>query len=147
MDAMNGAGQKTGSRVHHVNLGVPVGGVEAEVEFLVNIVGLTEAVEKKARATAMLARNDPPIVVPPETVLWYEDVDGFEVHLTEDPNHRPPEKAHVAFQVGDALQDIEAELARRGVSTVELLNVPELRVLATTDPAGNVWEFRGRNKK
>jgi catechol 2,3-dioxygenase-like lactoylglutathione lyase family enzyme len=144
---MSDENSKTSSRMHHVNLGVPTGGVPAEVEFLINIVGLTEAKDKKLRAAAMLARNDPPIVVPPETVLWYEDGDGFEVHLTEDPNHRPAEKAHVAFHVGDALQDIEAELRHRGVSTIELLNVPELRVLATNDPAGNVWEFRGRNRE
>jgi catechol 2,3-dioxygenase-like lactoylglutathione lyase family enzyme len=144
---MSDEDSKTGSRMHHVNLGVPTGGVPAEVEFLTNIVGLTEATEKKARATAMLARNNPPIVVPPETVLWYEDGEGFEVHLTEDPNHHPAEKAHVAFVVGEGLQDIEAELGSRGVATTELLNVPELRVLATTDPAGNVWEFRGHNKE
>jgi catechol 2,3-dioxygenase-like lactoylglutathione lyase family enzyme len=144
---MSNENSKTGSRMHHVNLGVPTGGVPAEVEFLINIVGLTEAKDKKVRAAAMLARNNPPIIVPPETVLWYEDGDGFEVHLTEDPNHHPAEKAHVAFVVDEALQDIEAELVRRGVATTELLDVPELRVLATTDPAGNVWEFRGRNKE
>lgn len=70
-------------------------------------------------------------------MLWYKDEGGFEIHLTGDPDHRPAEKAHVAVYVGEALQDIEAKLTSRGVDMVDLLPVPELRVIATTDPAGN----------
>ena len=138
---MHDESQRADSRMHHVNLAVPPGGVEAEVDFLVNVIGLTEAVEKKARAAAMFAENELP--TPPEPLHWYEDGDGFEVHLTEDPDHQPAKKAHVAVYAGETLQDTEAELGRRGVPATEQLDVPELRVLVTTDPAGNIWELRG----
>jgi catechol 2,3-dioxygenase-like lactoylglutathione lyase family enzyme len=114
-------------RFHHVNLGVPVGGAEAEESFLVEVLGYG------------------PVTPPPELVgraRWFESEDGKQIHLSEDPDHRPAARAHVAVEVGEDLSSLEMRLQQAGVehSTYDGLG---LRVVLCQDPAGNRWELRG----
>ncbi|MDA8044563.1 MAG: glyoxalase [Actinomycetota bacterium] len=114
---------------HHVNLGVPPDGSDAEGEFLVGVLGYRK--------------------VPPEErpqglgVRWYRADDGSEVHLSEDAEHRPAEKAHVAVVFGDALPAVEQRLGTAGIEhkSFQLDGFP--RVVTCRDPAGNLWELRG----
>jgi hypothetical protein len=70
-------------RFHHVNLGVPVGGADAEAAFLVDFLAY-QRVELTADA--------------PPTARWFESEDGKQIHLSEDPDHRPAARAHVAVE-------------------------------------------------
>jgi quinol monooxygenase YgiN len=128
---------------HHVNLAIPVGGLPAQTEFLVEVAGFRPALEAKVEMGAKLAAMDPPRHIPDEKLLWFCGADGLELHLTEDPEHHPSPHAHVAVTVGEALPEVERRLAARSVATRQLLDAPGLRVVACEDPAGNVWEFRG----
>lgn len=111
---------------HHVNLGVPVGGAEAEEAFLLEVLGYRR------------------VVPPPELagqVRWFESEDGRQVHLSEDPDHRPAARAHVAVEVGGDLPALELKLQEAGVehSPRDIGGVP---VVVCQDPAGNRWELR-----
>jgi hypothetical protein len=114
-------------RFHHVNLGVPVGGAEAEEIFLVDVLGyrkMTPPLELANRAR------------------WFEGDDGKQIHLSEDPDHRPAARAHVAVEIGDELDELQGRLnnADQKYSTFDS---EDMRVLFCTDPAGNRWEMRG----
>jgi catechol 2,3-dioxygenase-like lactoylglutathione lyase family enzyme len=114
-------------RFHHVNLGVPVGGVESEEEFLVDVLGYRR------------------VVAPPELARrarWFESEDGKQVHLSEDPDHRPAARAHVAVEVEGALSALEAKLNRAGLEH-STFDGDGFRVVFCQDPAGNRWELRG----
>jgi catechol 2,3-dioxygenase-like lactoylglutathione lyase family enzyme len=114
-------------RFHHVNLGIPVGAQDAEAAFLVDILGYRRA------------------VAPPELdrlVNWFESDDGTQVHLSEDPDHRPAARAHVAVDVGHDLPALEARLQRKGVHCTALGDAGG-RIVFCQDPAGNRWEIRG----
>ena len=39
----------------------------------------------------------------PPTALWFEGDDGTQIHLSEDPDHHPSTRAHVARELGDSL--------------------------------------------
>ncbi|MBO0729794.1 MAG: hypothetical protein J2P57_11080 [Acidimicrobiaceae bacterium] len=120
---------------HHVNLGVPVDGIEAEAGFLVDILGYREApVPEQLRDRAH----------------WFDAGDGSQVHLSVDPDHRPAARAHVAVEYGAELAGVEQRLTERGVSFDSFdspQGAPEVsdprRVLFCQDPAGNRWELRG----
>ncbi len=114
-------------RFHHVNLGVPVGGQDGQEAFLVNVLGYRRA------------------ATPPEfegLVRWYESDDGSQVHLSEDPDHRPAARAHVAVEVGDDLPLLEARLRSVGIDCTALV-AEGRRLVFCHDPAGNRWELRG----
>jgi hypothetical protein len=110
-----------------VNLGVPVGGAEAEGAFLVDVLGY-----RQVEAPGDLAGR----------ARWFECEDGTQVHLSEDPEHRPAARAHVAVEIGDGLDDVEARLVQAG-HKYKLSDGFQLRVLLCRDPAGNRWELRG----
>jgi hypothetical protein len=63
-------GDRVGSvaRFHHVNLGIPVGGTEAEAEFLVGLLGYT--------------RLQPPAELA-SLAKWFEAADGYELAALE----------------------------------------------------------------
>src|ERR1019366_5403544 len=63
----------------HVNLGVPVGGMDTQVAFLIDILGY----RRVDPGPEILAKGNP---------MWFESDDGGQVHLSMDPEHRPPER-------------------------------------------------------
>jgi catechol 2,3-dioxygenase-like lactoylglutathione lyase family enzyme len=118
------------ARFHHVNLGVPVGGLDAEEAFLMDFLGYRR------------------VEVPPElagAVHWFESEDGLQVHLSEDPEHRPAGRAHVAIGFGDDLAQLEAAFDRAGYPYAPIGDGAG-RVLFCQDPSGNRWELRGAGR-
>jgi catechol 2,3-dioxygenase-like lactoylglutathione lyase family enzyme len=114
-------------RFHHVNLGVAVGGAEAEETFLLEVLGYQ--------------RVDPPPDLAGRA-RWFEGEDGKQVHLSEDPDHRPAARAHVAVEVGDELDELQDRLTRAG-QEYSTFDGNGMRVVFCADPAGNHWELRG----
>ena len=114
-------------RFHHVNLGVPTGGADAEAAFLVDFLGYRR-VEPTPDASA--------------AARWFESDDGQQVHLSEDPDHRPAARAHVAVELGDELADLEQKFDRAGYQ-YETIAGANRRTVICRDPAGNGWELRG----
>jgi catechol 2,3-dioxygenase-like lactoylglutathione lyase family enzyme len=112
---------------HHVNLGVPPGGADAEAAFLVNILGYK--------------RLEPPPDLA-SVAIWFESDDAKQIHLSEDPGHRPAARAHVAVEVGDTLAALEDRLTVDD-HQYEAIDGAERRIVLCQDPAGNRWELRG----
>jgi catechol 2,3-dioxygenase-like lactoylglutathione lyase family enzyme len=113
-------------RFHHVNLGVPVGGAEAEGAFLVDLLGMV--------------RLDSPPEAP--QAKWFECADGSQIHLSEDPEHRAPARAHVAVELGADLSALEIKFDSIGYEYSSFDGM-DLHVVFCEDPAGNRWELRG----
>jgi catechol 2,3-dioxygenase-like lactoylglutathione lyase family enzyme len=118
-------------RLHHVNLGVPLGGAEAEERFLLDVLGYQRVPTPPVLADkfARLAR-------------WFESEDGKQIHLSEDPDHRPASRAHVAVEVEDGLPALVAKLEQAGLEHTSFDN-GDIHVVFCQDPAGNRWELRG----
>ena len=110
-------------RIHHVNLGVTPDAIEDEVAWLTHVLGLS--------------RLESPERFP--NARWFTDEHGVEVHLSEDPDHRPAARAHVAIELGDALPAVEARLPEHDGIAEGFGG----RVVFAHDPAGNRWELRG----
>jgi catechol 2,3-dioxygenase-like lactoylglutathione lyase family enzyme len=115
-------------RFHHVNLGVPTGGIDAQARFLTDVLGY-RVVEVD---DAMRARG----------VHWFEADDGTQVHLSEDPEHRPAARAHVAVDFGAGLDELAGRLTAAECAFTDSAGLGA-RVLNCTDPSGNRWELRG----
>jgi len=109
---------------HHVNLGVPPGGIDAEGDWLTVVLGYRKL--------------DAPSEFP--TACWFECDDGTQVHLSQDPDHRPAARAHVALVIDD-LGTVRGRLDDRA-HPYDVTERPELTVLFCADPAGNRWELR-----
>ena len=113
---------------HHVNLGVPPDGIADQASFLTDVLGYA------------------PVPTPPElegrNVNWFRAADGSEVHLSEDPDHKPAARAHVAVVLGDELDDVVGRLNARGTKTEVFDGIVGVRVAICRDPAGNRWELR-----
>jgi catechol 2,3-dioxygenase-like lactoylglutathione lyase family enzyme len=116
------------TRLHHVNLGVLPDDVDAEAEFLVDVLGYRK-VEPSAMAQGFGAR-------------WYEIDDGTQVHLSLDPDHAPAARAHTAVEFGDQLDVLAVRLRDAGVEFGDN-EFDGRRILFCQDPAGNRWELRG----
>jgi hypothetical protein len=116
-------------RFHHVNLGVPPGGVGAEAEFLIGLLGYRR-VELDDRMRSLGAN-------------WFEADDGSQVHLSEDPDHRAAARAHVAVEFGDELAEIRRRLDDASVPYRASAQPNGPQVVFCQDPAGNRWELRG----
>ncbi len=116
------------TRFHHVNLGVSPGGVEAVVSFA-EVLGYRRVeLDEAARARG---------------ACWLEADDGSQLHLSEDPDHRAADKAHVAI-VPDDLDAVVARINEQGDQHVTILDQPGFRVALCCDPSGNHWELRTR---
>jgi catechol 2,3-dioxygenase-like lactoylglutathione lyase family enzyme len=115
-------------RFHHVNLGVPTGGIDAQSRFLTDLLGY-RIVEVD---DAMRGRG----------VHWFEADDGSQVHLSEDPEHRPAARAHVAIDFGDGLDELATRLSAASWQFTDSGGLGA-RTLNCTDPSGNRWELRG----
>jgi catechol 2,3-dioxygenase-like lactoylglutathione lyase family enzyme len=115
-------------RFHHVNLGVPVGGIDEQRRFLRDILGY-RSVEVDGTLQAM-------------GVNWFEAEDGTQIHLSEDPDHRPAARAHVAVTFGAELDEVAERLA---AASCDFTDSPGIgtRIINCNDPSGNRWELRG----
>jgi catechol 2,3-dioxygenase-like lactoylglutathione lyase family enzyme len=116
-------------RLDHVNLGVPVDGLDREATFLVDLLGYRR-VEGGPEAQAF------------GVLWWFEGDDGSQIHLSADPEHRPPARAHTAVRFGDALDATLDRLRRAGHECGEIAFDGD-RHAFTRDPAGNTWELIG----
>jgi catechol 2,3-dioxygenase-like lactoylglutathione lyase family enzyme len=112
---------------HHVNLGVPEGGIAAETAFLVDFLGY---------------RKVPLTPDVPPTANWFESADGKQVHLSEDPDHRPAARAHVAVELGEELAVLVRKFDDAGY-VYQPPRSPANPTVICRDPAGNQWELRG----
>jgi catechol 2,3-dioxygenase-like lactoylglutathione lyase family enzyme len=116
-------------RLHHVNLGIYEDGLDAQAEFLVDVLGMHRVdpgPDLQGRAN------------------WFEDDGGTQVHLSRDPDHRPAARAHVAVEIGDELPVIEKRLQAAGYDT-DAMEFDGRRIVVCCDPAGNKWELRGES--
>jgi hypothetical protein len=111
-------------RIHHVNLGILPGGTDDETAFLFD-VGYRQ------------------LPGPPQfpNAKWFEASDGSQVHLSEDPEHKPADRAHVAVVLGDELDEVVERLRAHGTDA-EIGGFGDVRVAICLDPAGNRWELR-----
>jgi catechol 2,3-dioxygenase-like lactoylglutathione lyase family enzyme len=116
-------------RHHHVNLGVPPGGIPAQVEFLEDVMGYRRvALTDDQRAMG---------------VLWFEGADGCQIHLSEDPEHRAPSRAHVAVTCDDVeLGEVLGRIDAAGITTRNLDGAGIRAFVVLKDPSGNRWEVR-----
>ena len=112
-------------KLHHVNLSVPVGGVDDEAAFLVGILGYER----------LPAPEDLPMA------KWFQFSDGTQIHLSEDADHNPSTRAHVAMELGDDLAAVDERLGAAGYE-ISRFDRPDVRVVFCQDPAGNRWELR-----
>ena len=113
----------------HVNLGVPVGGMDTQVAFLIDILGY----RRVDPGPEILAKGNP---------MWFEGDDGGQVHLSMDPEHRPAARAHLAVRVGTELEATGKRLEAGGYACDPITFGGHDRLL-TKDPAGNRWELIG----
>jgi catechol 2,3-dioxygenase-like lactoylglutathione lyase family enzyme len=116
------------TRLHHVNLGVLPADLDAEIAFVVDVLGYRRI---DVANTDQFVRR------------WFETDDGTQIHLSEDDGHRPHAKAHVALEVGEQFDAIVARLQERGVEVQGPSEFEGVRLLNTRDPAGNLFELRG----
>lgn len=112
-------------KLHHVNLTIPVGGENDEAAFLVDILGY-QRVE---------APEDLPMA------KWFEFSDGTQIHLSEDPDHHPSARSHVAIELGPDLKAVTERLDAAGYEVLRF-DGPDMSVVFCEDPAGNRWELR-----
>jgi catechol 2,3-dioxygenase-like lactoylglutathione lyase family enzyme len=113
---------------HHVNLGVPEDGLDAEAWFLEDVLGY-----KRMQVSGELAKMG---------VNWFEASDGSQIHLSLDPDHRPAARAHVAVAFGPELADVERRLKEADIEFDSGQRPGFPRVVNCRDPAGNRWELR-----
>jgi catechol 2,3-dioxygenase-like lactoylglutathione lyase family enzyme len=114
-------------RLHHVNLSIPVDGADAEAAFLVDYLNY-ERME--------LTPGTPP------QAKWFAGEDGTQIHLSEDPNHHPSSRAHVAVDLGDSLNELRAKFDKSDYE-YKTFDGGAGPTLFCQDPAGNRWELRG----
>lgn len=113
--------------LHHVNITIPVGGEDDEAAFLTQILGYE-------RIPAPVADGIP-------TVYWFEYPDGTQLHLSEDPEHHPSVRSHVALELGAELEGVIERLDGSGYEVFRF-ETPDALVAFCNDPAGNRWELR-----
>ena len=112
-----------------MNLAVTPGGIEAEAGFLVEILGYRPI--------------DPGDELRRRGAHWFEADDGSQVHLSEDAEHRPAARAHVAVDYRSELSDVRSRLAAASWKFAEFDGAAPNQTILCKDPAGNRWELRG----
>lgn len=113
--------------LHHVNLGVPPGGKDAEASFLVDFLGYRRVGLTQGTTS---------------TATWFESDDGKQIHLSEDEHHQPAARAHVAVELGENLREVELSF-ERAAYPFDVSDGDDRRTVLCCDPAGNRWELRG----
>jgi hypothetical protein len=114
-------------RFHHVNLGVLPDDLDAEMDFLENVLGY-----QRMEIPPDMQKYDP---------KWFEADDGTQVHLSVDRDHRPGARAHTAIELIGTSADVERRLGDAGID-FQVGGSGDNRVLFCADPAGNRWELR-----
>lgn len=109
-------------RIHHVNLHVPSGGLDAQASFLTDVLGFTRA------------------AAPPELadrVRWFDDEDGVQIHLSEVDNDVRLDPGHVAVVLAERFEEVVARLRSAGHEVRDRGAIAQCH-----DPSGNAWELR-----
>jgi catechol 2,3-dioxygenase-like lactoylglutathione lyase family enzyme len=109
-------------RIHHVNLHVPAEQLEAERDFLIEVLEFR------------------PAPAPPELagrVHWFDDDEGVQIHLSVVEERPPLDPGHVAVVVGERLQEVLRRASAEGHRTKGSGPIANC-----WDPAGNRWELR-----
>jgi catechol 2,3-dioxygenase-like lactoylglutathione lyase family enzyme len=114
-------------KLHHVNITIPVGGENEEAVFLVQMLGYDQIPVPAAEGLPV--------------VNWFEFPDGTQIHLSEDPDHHPSVRSHVALELGSELEAVVERLDSAGYEVFRF-ETPDARVAFCNDPAGNRWELR-----
>ena len=109
-------------QIHHVNLGIPPGRRRGG------------RVPPRRRLPAAAGARG----IPDREVVRGDD--GSQVHLSEDPEHRPGARAHVAVVLGDELDEVVERLRAHGTEA-DIGGFGDVRVAICLDPAGNRWEL------
>lgn len=84
-------------RLHHVQVGIPVGGEQAGRRFYADGLGLIE-IDKPAELTTRGG-------------AWFRSDGGAEIHLGVESDPRPQDRAHPALAV-DSTAELEALAVR-----------------------------------
>lgn len=112
--------------IHHAQITIPKGEETKAREFYCEFLGLTE-IEKPE---SLKCRGG----------FWLE-LGNFQIHIgAEDDFDRTRTKAHLAYQVED-LEFWRDELEKRGIETIEGVEIPSFRRFEFRDPFGNRVEF------
>lgn len=119
-------------KIDHAQITIPKGEETKAREFYCEFLGLTE-IEKPE---SLKGRGG----------FWME-IGGFQIHVgTEDDFDRTKTKAHLAYQV-ENLVDWREKLEKRGIETIDGVEIPNLRRFEFRDPFGNRVEFLQKNSK
>jgi catechol 2,3-dioxygenase-like lactoylglutathione lyase family enzyme len=113
-------------RFHHVNLAVHPDVLDAEIEYLLDGIGM-----KRLEAPAEFA----------ELAKWFDFPDGAQIHLSPTTDAVATKPGHVAVVFGDQLEVVAARMAARGLET-RGIDGPAGAIKFVTDPAGHLWELR-----
>lgn len=119
------SGAFTLSRLHHVQLAIPVGGEEACRRFWGGTLGMTEM----PKPPGLAGRGG----------CWFAG-GGIEVHLGVEQDFRPASKAHPAIVV-TGLADLARHLEVAGSTIVWDDEMPGYQRFYAADPFGNRLEF------
>lgn len=112
--------------IHHVQITVPPGQVEAARAFYCGVLGLPE-----------MPRPESVLEIPG---FWMQ-VGGQEVHVRSEPDFdRLLTKAHIAYRVDD-LEGWKQTLAAAGIETLPSIPLPGYDRFEFRDPFGNRVEF------
>jgi catechol 2,3-dioxygenase-like lactoylglutathione lyase family enzyme len=114
-------------RFHHVNLGVPPDAIDAEEDFLIDVLGY-----RRMEIPSDMQQFQP---------KWFEADDGSQVHLSVDPEHRVAARAHTAIELAGETDEVERRLGKAGID-FKTFGDGDARTLFCVDPAGNRWELR-----
>lgn len=112
-------------RLHHVQLVIPQGQVEAAEAFYGRVVGMQ--------------RMEKPPVLADRGGAWFK-LGDLEVHIAEDPEFRPAQRAHPGIEVDD-LQGLTVRLQEAGFMVEPDSLFPGHRRCYVHDPFGNRLEF------
>jgi catechol 2,3-dioxygenase-like lactoylglutathione lyase family enzyme len=113
------------SRLHHVQLAIPVGGEDACRRFWGEILGMTELLKPPTLAA--------------KGGCWF-DGGGIEVHLGVEKDFAPARKAHPGILVS-GLTDLAARLETAGTTVTWDDEMPGYDRFYAADPFGNRLEF------
>ncbi|GIL09359.1 MAG: hypothetical protein BroJett033_8700 [Chloroflexota bacterium] len=116
----------TVSRLHHVQVSIPIGAEDAARAFYCGVLGLPEIEKPKA----LRGRGG----------LWLQ-LGDLQLHLgVEDGVDRAATRAHLAYEVDD-LTAWRERLAAQGIAAQDSVPIPGYERFEARDPFGNRIEF------
>jgi catechol 2,3-dioxygenase-like lactoylglutathione lyase family enzyme len=111
--------------INHVQVAIPRGAEDEARRFYRDLLGLHEI----PKPAPLAARGG----------LWFE-LGAVQLHLGADPDFRPAQKAHVAFET-DGFDDLLATCAAAGFPTRTDVAIAGRRRAMVNDPFGNRVEL------